>query len=125
MSFRKKQRGLSFIGLIVLVGVLGFLGVIGLKLIPIYIESWKIDGIMNAVIKEPGINDQSRQEVIEAMLKRLDIDAVDSVNYTNWKDRLAVTKRKNNITIKVTYEITTPRIWNLSLGANGDKAGAS
>lgn len=122
MSFRKRQRGLSFLGLIVLVGVLGFSAVIGLKLIPIYIESWKIDSIMDAVISESGINDQSRQEVIEAMLKRLDIDAVDSVNYTNWKDKLTVAKRKNNVTINVSYEITTPLIGNLSLLAIFDKS---
>ena len=121
MRLRERQRGLSFLGLIVLVGFLGFSAVIGLKLIPIYMESWKIDGIMNAVISEPGINDQSRQEVIEAMLKRLDIDAVDAVNYSNWKDKLNVTKRKNNVTINVTYEITTPLIGNLSLLAIFDK----
>lgn len=125
MSFRKKQRGLSFLGLIVLVGVLGFAAVIGLKLIPIYLESWKIDGIMKAVIKEPGINDQSRQEVINAMLKRLDIDAVDAVNYTNWKDKLTVAKRKNNVSINVRYEITTPLIGNLSLLAIFDKSVSS
>jgi len=125
MSFRNRQTGLSFLGLIVLVGVLGFSAVIGLKLIPVYMESWKIDGIMNAVISEPGINDQSRQEVIEAMLKRLDIDAVDSVNYSNWKDKLTVAKRKNNVTINVNYEITTPLIGNLSLLAVFDKSVSS
>ena len=125
MRLRKRQRGLSFLGLITLVGVLGFAGVIGLKLIPIYMESWKIDSIMNAVIEQPGINDQSRQEVIEMMLKRLDIDAVDSVNYTNWKDKLNVTKRKNNVTINVNYEIITPLIGNLSLLAIFDKSVSS
>jgi len=125
MSFKNRQTGLSFLGLVVLVGVLGFSAVIGLKLIPIYMESWKIDGIMEAVISEPGVNDQSRQEVIEAMLKRLDIDAVDSVNYTNWKDKLNVTKRKNNVTINVNYEITTPLLGNLSLLAVFDKSVSS
>jgi len=125
MSFRKRQRGLSFIGLIVLVGVLGFAAVIGLKLVPVYLESWKIDGIMNAVISQPEINDQSRQEVIEAMLKRLDIDAVGAVNYSNWKDKLTVAKRKNSITINVRYEITTPLIGNLSLLAEFDKSVSS
>jgi hypothetical protein len=125
MSFRKRQRGLSFLGLIVLVGVLGFAAVIGLKLIPVYLESWKIDGIMNAVISQPEINDQSRQEVIESMLKRLDIDAVDAVNYSNWKDKLTVAKRKNSITINVRYEITTPLIGNLSLLAEFDKSVSS
>ena len=125
MRLRKRQRGLSFLGLITLVGILGFAAVIGLKLIPIYMESWKIDSIMNAVIEQPGINDQSRQEVIEMMLKRLDIDAVDSVNYTNWKDKLNVTKRKNNVTINVNYEIITPLIGNLSLLAVFDKSVSS
>ena len=125
MSFRNKQRGLSFLGLIVLVGVLGFTAVIGLKLFPVYMDAWKIDSVMNAVISEPGINDQSRQEVIESMLKRLDIDAVDSLNYSNHGDRLSVTKRKNNVTINVTYEITTPLIGNLSLLAQFDKTVSS
>ena len=122
MRLRKKQRGLSFLGLIVLVGVIGFCIVIGLKLIPIYMESWKIDGIMEAVISEPGINDQSRQEVIDSMLKRLDIDAVDAVNYSNWRDKLTVAKRKNSTSINVRYEITTPLIGNLSLLAVFDKS---
>jgi len=122
MNFKKRQRGLSFLGLIVLVGVLGFSAVIGLKLIPIYMESWKIDGIMNAVISEPGVKDQSRQEVIDSMLKRLDIDAVEAVNYTNWKDKITVAKRKNSVTINVNYQIITPLMGNLSLLAVFDKS---
>ena len=125
MSFKNRQRGLSFLTLIALVGMLGFAAVIGLKLIPVYMDSWKIDGIMTAVISEPGVNEQSRQEVINAMLKRLDIDAVEGVNYSNWKERLSVTKRKNNVTIDVNYEITTPLIGNLSLLAVFEKSVSS
>ena len=125
MSFKNRQRGLSFLGLIALVGMLGFAAVIGLKLIPVYMDSWKIDGIMTAVINEPGVNEQSRQEVIESMLKRLDIDAVEGVNYSNWKERLSVTKRKNSVTIDVNYEITTPLIGNLSLLAVFEKSVSS
>jgi hypothetical protein len=125
MSFRNRQRGLSFIGLIALVGMLGFAAVIGLKLIPVYLDSWKIDTIMTAVISEPGVNEQSRKEVIEAMLRRLDIDAVEGVNYSNYKEHLTVTKRKNNITIDVTYEIITPLIGNLSLLAVFEKSVSS
>ena len=125
MSFRNKQRGISFLGLIMLAGVLGFGAVIGLKLIPVYMDSWKIDGVMQAVINQPDINEQSRKEVIDAMLKRLDIDAVDSLNYSNYGDRLSVTKRKNNLTINVTYEIATPLMGNLSLLAEFDKSVSS
>jgi hypothetical protein len=125
MSFKNRQRGVSFLGLIVLVGVLGFAAVIGLKLIPVYMDSWKIDSVMNSVISEAGIHEQSRTEIIESMLKRLDIDAVDSLNYSNYGDRLSVAKRKNSVTINVTYEITTPLVGNLSLLAEFDKSVSS
>jgi hypothetical protein len=59
------------------------------------------------------------------MLKRLDIDAVDAVNYSNWRDKLTVAKRKNNVTINVRYEITTPLLGNLSLLAVFDKSVSS
>jgi len=121
MSFRKRQQGLGFLGLVALAGVLGFAAVIALKLIPIYMDSWKIDGVMNAVIKQTDINNQSRQEVIESMLKRLDIDAVDAVNYSNWRESLTVTKRKNQVGINVFYRVETPLIGNLSLVAVFDK----
>ena len=125
MSFITRQRGLSFLGLIVLVGILGFAAVIGLKLVPIYMDSWKIDGVMESVIKEPDIAQQSRQEVIELMLKRLDINAVDAVNYSNYKERLTVSKRKNSTSINVNYRIETLLIGNLSLVAEFDKTVSS
>ncbi len=125
MSLRKRQRGMSFLGLVAIVGILGFSFVIGLKLIPIYMDSWKIDGIMNAVISEAGIKEQSRQEVINTMLKRLDIDAVEAVNYRNYKESLTVTKRKGSVTINIFYRVETPLIGNLTLVAEFDKTVSS
>ncbi len=125
MSLRKRQRGLSFVSLIAIVGILGFSVVIGLKLIPIYMDSWKIDGVMDAVISEPGINQQSRKEIIDNMLKRLDIDAVDAVNYRNYKESLTVAKRKNRTTINIHYWVETPLIGNLTLAAEFEKSVSS
>ncbi len=121
MSLRKRQRGLSFLSLIAIAGFLGFSVVIGLKLIPVYMDSWKIDGIMNSVISQPGINEQSRKEIINLMLKRLDIDAVDAVNYRNYNESMIITKRKNQVTISIIYRVETPLIGNLTLVADFDK----
>ena len=125
MSFRKRQRGMSFLSLMAIAGMLGFAAVIGLKLFPVYMDSWKIDGIMEAVIGEAGINQQSRQEVIESMLKRLDIDAVDAVNYRNYKESMTITKRKNKTTINIHYRVETPLIGNLTLVAEFEKSVSS
>lgn len=125
MSFRKRQRGISFLSLIAIVGMLGFAAVIGLKLIPIYMDSWKIDGVMDAVISESGVNEQSRQEVINSLLKRLDINEADAVNYTNYKESLTVIKRKKKVTINIFYRVETPLIGNLTLVAEFDKSVSS
>ena len=125
MSFRKRQRGISFLSLIAIAGMLGFAAVIGLKLIPIYMDSWKIDGVMEAVISESGIDEQSRQEVISSLLKRLDINAADAVNYTNYKESLTVIKRKKKVTINIFYRVETPLIGNLRLVAEFDKSVSS
>lgn len=122
MNFKRRQRGMSFLGLVALVAILGFTAVIGLKLIPIYMDSWKIDGAMEAVINDPEIKELSRQQVINSMLKRLDIDSVDAVNYSNYKESLTVTKKGDTTTINVYYQITTPLIGNLSLIAVFDKS---
>ena len=125
MSFRNRQRGLSFLGLIALVGTLGFLAVIGLKLIPIYMDSWKIDGVMNAVISDTDINQQTRKQVLDSMIKRLDIESVDAVNYKNYKESLTIKKSNNQTSIHVYYQVVTPLIGNLSLIAEFDKSVSS
>ena len=125
MNFKRRQRGLSFLGLIALVGILGFAAVIGLKLIPIYMDAWKIDGVMNAVINDPQIKEWSRKEVINSMLKRLDIDSVEAVNYSNYKETMTVTKKDGTYTINLYYRRETPLIGNLSLVAEFDKTVSS
>ena len=125
MSFRKRQRGISFLGLVALVAILGFAAVIGLKLIPIYMDSWKISKVMNAVISDPDIKSQTRREVVESMLKRLDIDAVEAVNYTNYKESMTVSKQRNDTTINIYYRVETPLIGNLYLVAEFDKSVSS
>lgn len=115
------QRGMSFLALLATVAVVGFVLVLGLKLIPVYLDSIKIDKTMSDVIKDPSVTSQSKDAIIQSMLKRLDIDDAKAVNYSNWKDSLTVTKRQNRVTIEVTYQEIIPLIGNLSLLADFDK----
>lgn len=115
------QRGMSFLGLLATVAIVGFLIVIGLKLIPVYMDSWKIDKTLSDVIKDPSIGSQSKDSIIQSLLKRLDLDDVQAVNYTNWKESMSVTKRQNRVIIEVSYERRMPLLGNLYLLAEFDK----
>ena len=115
------QRGMSFLGLLATVAIVGFLLVLGLKLIPVYLDSFKIDKSMSDVIKDPSVTSQSKDAIIQSLLKRLDIDDAQAVNYGNWRDSLTVTKRQNRVVIEVSYQQVIPLIGNLSLLADFDK----
>ena len=115
------QRGMSFLGLLATVAIVGFLLVLGLKLIPVYLDSFKIDKSMSDVIKDTSVTSQSKDAIIQSLLKRLDIDDAQAVNYGNWRDSLTVTKRQNHVVIEVSYQQVIPLIGNLSLLADFDK----
>ena len=121
MRLSKKQRGMGFWGLLVTAAVVAFAVVIGLKLIPVYLDSWKIDKAIKSVVKDSSVGNQSKDEIVQSVLKRLDIDNAQAVNYRNWRQSMTITKRNNRVTIQVNYEVETPLVGNLKLVAEFDK----
>jgi len=121
MKSLKTQRGISPVTLVLIMALAGFIGVTGLKLLPIYMDSWKIDTTMNAVIEAGGMEGKSKREIMEMVVKRLDIDAVDAVGYHNYKTVVKVTNNRGKVTIGIAYTAETPLAGNLTIIADFDK----
>ena len=51
-----RQRGVSLIGLIVTLAVLGFLGIMAAKLLPVYLEYWSVKKIFAAMVNNGELN---------------------------------------------------------------------
>lgn len=115
MTHKRKQSGIGAIGLIFVLISLAFIGLIGLKLIPIYAESLKIDKAISGVLELPDVSSMSKQEIEIALKKRLDIDDVKSVTYRNFKDHVTVTVEQEQVIISVDYYRETPFLGNISL----------
>jgi hypothetical protein len=94
---------------------LGVAGLIGMKLIPVYMDSFKVDKSMKAVIEDTSTTKQNKREILEALIKRLDIDSVDAIHYRNYKNIIKVTKKGDKVTIVATYRVDTPLFSNLLL----------
>jgi hypothetical protein len=112
---------MSFWGLLVTGAVAAFAIVLGLKLVPVYLDSFKIDKALRGTINDSSVTGQSKEVIVQSLLKRLDIDDAKAVNYTNWKESMTVIKRQNSVTIEVYYQVETPLVGNLSLMATFDK----
>ena len=92
---RSRQRGISFLGLIFVAGVLAVVGVIGAEVFPTYLE---FQAVSKGVQKASGGN--SVPEIRTIFDKAADIDNVKSIK---GKD-LDVTKEGDKVVVSFAYE---------------------
>lgn len=110
-----RQQGISFVGLMTLLVVVGFLTLLGLKLVPIYLENFKIAHALEGTIQEPGITQKTRQEIGGLLLRRLDIDSVKRINHRNWPKYVKIVKKQGKVSIDVNYRAETPLVANVGM----------
>ena len=115
---RKKQIGATFITWLMLVGILGFLAVAGLKLIPVYMEYGTIVSVMEDVAKEQSPGKKSPTTIWKSIDKRLHINNVRYIKKENFK------YERGNLadTMTIKYEVRTPLFGNLDAVAKFEKS---
>lgn len=105
------QAGLTAIGLILLLIPLGFLGYVGLRIIPVYIEGFSVGDAVHSLRKEADLRDRSKDEIYLMLQKRLAVNNIRSVG----KDDVKIVKTSSEVTIKVDYEVRVPVAGNIAL----------
>ena len=118
-SQRMHQRGASIWMILIMVIVLGFAAIFGLKVIPIYLESYKIDKAMEGSLQ--GAADQSVQAIRDALIRRMDIDDVKVIDFRNVKDHVRITKKGASVTMETSYDAEVHLFANLWVVARFDK----
>ncbi|HXQ31407.1 MAG TPA: DUF4845 domain-containing protein [Steroidobacteraceae bacterium] len=114
---RHTQRGITFIGLCVLVTFAGLFVYAGIRLFPIYVEYM---GIVKAMdnLKGGGIDGGlSEQSIRMSLARHFEIEDVKSLN---WKD-VQIKREGLGWNVHAEYDATTPFVGNLSFLAHFDK----
>ncbi|HXN16077.1 MAG TPA: DUF4845 domain-containing protein [Usitatibacter sp.] len=104
-----KQRGLSLIGLIVTLGVLGFVGLMAAKLLPSYMEYFSVKKIL-AAMEQSGETKGTVTEIRRAFEKHNAIEDVKSVR----GDDLEITKEGGEPVVTAVWSVRVPMVSNLS-----------
>lgn len=120
MNLRRRQRGMTFWMLLFVLVVLGIAFFIGLKLFPIYLESFKVSRAIESVAKDPGVGDRSRAEIVDSLVKRFDIDDVTRITERTFKDYVEVDKKGRRVVITVDYRAEAHLVGNVSLVVDFD-----
>ena len=118
---KREQRGITFIGLVFVLIVLAFVGLVGLKLFPFYMTSFKIDKTMTAIVEDPNMRDQSTRAISRAIVKRLDIDSVTLITERNFREIVTLKNTNGKITMGVYYNEEAHLFGNIYLRVEFDK----
>ncbi len=117
MHRRNKQGGMTFLGFIIVLAIVVFVVIIGMKLFPVYQEYYSVVGAMNNVAAQPGVGNQTPAQIKVMLDKRLYTSYVETVTQKDMK----VTRTKNGLELNVAYEVRKPLIGNLDFIASFDK----
>lgn len=107
-----KQRGLTFISLVLLLGLIAFFTLLVLKIAPIYFNHSKVVNALEGVENSTDIASMSRAEIISSLQKRFNMNYVD---YVSLDDDVKVRAQPGYVKVDIDYERVEPIIGNLSV----------
>lgn len=107
-----RQKGMSTVGIIAIMGIFGLLVVSFLKVFPMYYDNIKIKSALEALQQDSKVDPKSKRAIWEALSKRLYVNEVRNIAMTD----VAMTRKNGQTTVTVAYETRDDFIGNLFIG---------
>jgi Domain of unknown function (DUF4845) len=111
MTFRKRQQGLGFAGVIILLIAIVFIAIIGMKLVPAYIEYFTIKKAITGMTQSGELRGGSVADVRKAFDRRAAVDDITALR----PEDLEISKEGNEIVVSFAYEKRVPLFYNISV----------
>lgn len=116
-SSRSDQAGMTFIGMLTILALVGLLGYGGIRLAPVYLNYMKIAHTMQSVATEFKGDNPDPVGIRRSLERHWSIEDVSGVDY---KD-IEVVKDDRGLSLHVAYDDSVPYIGNVSLSAHFEK----
>lgn len=107
----QQQKGFSLSGLLVISFFLIILALLGMKLVPVYLEYSSIQKNLAATAKEVGAQDIDFNQIKLAFAKRAQIDNIKSITVQDVK----ISKVNGRTVLSTQYSKQVPLVSNISL----------
>lgn len=108
----KQQRGLSFSGFIFGAVLLVFLAILGLRLVPAYMQAAEIKNIFVTIAHDPDMQKASIHDIKASFDKRASIDAITAIH----SDDIDIsTGDDGRPLLSASYSVKVPLVANISL----------
>jgi hypothetical protein len=111
MQLRHRQRGLGLWGWIFVLGVIGFVALVTLSLIPLYLAELSIAKVVRQTAQDPGNGSLPLPELRKAMKTRWDVEGITTLSVNDVK----LVKFGQGRALTYDYEARAPLFYNISL----------
>ena len=115
---KRNQQGVTLIGFVLMLALVGVLAYLGMKVFPIYEQFFSVRSAMKGVASEPGVGQMDPAKIKDLFFRRL---------YVNYADEdlkpenVKVERNDNGYTLQVQYEVRRPLIADLDIVGKFDK----
>ena len=106
-----KASGLTLIGFIIVLAVVGVFAYVGMKLFPMYSEFYSVKQALKGLAAEPGITNTDPAKVKDLLFRRLYVSYAENVKPNNVK----ITRDGKGYVVTVSYEVRRELIGNLDV----------
>ncbi len=106
-----KQKGITFIGLVLVIAAVIFLAVIGMKVVPAYIEFFSIKKAIQHLADDGAFASMNKKDIETAFNKSADAGYITVIR---GKD-LTIEKGETGNVVKAEYQVVLPIVSNASI----------
>ena len=114
---KRRQAGMTTLGLIILVSFLGIFVFAGIRLTPVYLNYMKVVGVIDGVDEEFDGTGATSAAIRKSISRRFDIESVSVITARDIK----VTKTPDGYEVAAVYSHKAPFIANVSFVVDFDK----
>jgi hypothetical protein len=108
-NLRHNQRGMTFIGWLIILGIIGFFVLLLLRLTPTYLENFTVKQQLKSLSEESGVGELPPVQIRGKLLARFSIDDVTNVPV----EAIKVNKNQERVVIDISYHVRTPLFGNI------------
>ncbi|MEO7916089.1 MAG: DUF4845 domain-containing protein [Dokdonella sp.] len=120
MHSQRRTRGITFIGFLIVLAVMGFFAYAAMRLVPIYIENDGVKKSMDLVANEPGASQKTIEQVRGDLSLKFSIQYVDDSSIP--PQSIQVIRQGGGATLRVAYQRRVNFAGNVDLLVSFDRS---
>ncbi|MGD0490857.1 MAG: DUF4845 domain-containing protein [Steroidobacteraceae bacterium] len=114
---RKQQQGMTFIGLLCVLALVGVVVYAGIRLAPVYLNYLKVARSLAGAAADAKGDNPDQRALMNALAKQWEIQDIDVPDYKE----VEITKDADGTQLHIAYDQTVPYVANVSLSVHFDK----